>query len=81
MYDIAIAAALLKNQHRIFPAVHKTDTAIDTNAEIIEQIAQTAGKTPLNICHRDVVPAVCEPFGKAHFAGNGMPFPRSATQS
>jgi hypothetical protein len=44
-----------KNQHRTFPIVHKTDAAIDTDAEIIKQMAQTAGKTPLNICHRDLM--------------------------
>lgn len=76
MDDVALKAALFKNQHRAFPVIHETGEAIDAVAEILQQMAQAAGKTPLDISRRDIVPAVCDPLGHAQFrhfdAGQGQ---------
>ena len=67
MHDIPVCSTLLKDQHRIFPIVHETGAPIDPMTEIIEQLAQAAGKAPLDICQRDSVPAVGYPLGDPQF--------------
>ncbi|MCB1719042.1 MAG: hypothetical protein KDK04_25830 [Candidatus Competibacteraceae bacterium] len=52
MYDIAVIAVLLKNQHGVFSVVHETGATIHPMAEIIKQVAQAARKPPLDICKR-----------------------------
>lgn len=66
MHDNAIIAALFEDQHRAFPVVHKTGAAIDPMAEIVQQMIQAAGKTPLDVRDRDVVPAMGDPLGWQH---------------
>ena len=56
-----------KTSTGLFPVVHEADTAIDAVAEITEQVAKTAGKAPLNILRRNIVPAMGNALNHAQF--------------
>lgn len=58
MQNIAVVSALLEDQHRMLPVVHKTGARIDLITEIVQQVAQTARKAPFDSRCWDIMPAV-----------------------
>jgi hypothetical protein len=49
VHHIAHFEVLLEDHHGIRTIIHEADAAIDPMAEFIEQVAQAARKTPLDV--------------------------------